>query len=283
MHKVKRGVIITTILISIILLNFQLASAQEVALRISGASTIQPILEEIAPTYLDETGETLQISAGGSGTGVSEAIEGITDIGAVSRSLTDAEAEELDFTTIGMDALVVIVNEANPIEEISKEEVVKLYTEEVDNWQELGGPDQSVLLVSKRLGRSTLDLFEDYSGLESPHREENVAEAEISVRAHEIGSNLEMITIVGGIPNAIGYVSLGTALNLQEQGAPIKILTLDGIEPSQENIVGGEYPIVRELNLVYPELTPNIEEFMELILAETGQAIVEAQGFIPVN
>nr|WP_282580152.1 substrate-binding domain-containing protein [Natroniella sulfidigena] len=268
----------------LILFNVQpVLRAEDNSLDISGASTIQPILDQISSAYLEETDLDVDIRAGGSGAGIENSLTGESDIGAVSRALTTEEAEELDYTTIGIDALVIVVNENNPITDINREDLIKVYTGEIDNWAQLGADDQSILLVSIMLGRSTLGLFEEYTGLKSPHRETIGEEGTISESSYEIGSNLEMITMVGGIPNAIGYVSLGTALNLQELGAPIKILDLDGIEPSHQNIIAGEYPIRRELNLVYQQLEQQEEEFLELILEEDGQKIVEKEGFIPVR
>lgn len=247
-------------------------------LRISGASTIFPIIDQLSPTLESRNALTLQLSAGGSGRGISDVREGVAEIGMVSRALREDEKADLQYSTIGLDTLVFIVNEANPQTMISRQELIDLYTRQ-RNWQDINGFDWPARLVSKEVGRSTLDLFEDYTGLISPDRNGATGRL-ISGDATIIGSNLEALTLVGGQQGAVGYVSLGTAVSMRDRGLPVRILNLAGVTPSAQTINNGQYPIRRELNLVYQVRTPEIDALLRLLQSADGQQVVESEGFV---
>lgn len=255
-------------------------SAVSLALDISGASTVQPVVEKLIPLYAAKGGEAVHLSAGGSGAGVKNAIEGKSQVGMVSRDLKDEEKQTLKNTVIGIDALAVIVNKSNPIGSLSKAQLTDLYSGKIDNWKAIGGPDHPVVRVSKEVGRSTLELFEHYTGLLSADRNK-ADKPQISRDSHIIGSNLEALTIVGGIPGAIGYVSVGTARSLAQAGMPVRIVALDGVEPGDEAIKTKRYPIVRPLNLVFTKETPAVGTFLRLALSAEGQNVVTSLGFLP--
>jgi phosphate transport system substrate-binding protein len=252
------------------------------ALDVSGASTVQPVVEKLIPLYTAQGGEAVRLAGGGSGADIKDATSGASQIGMVSRDLKDDEKSTLKNTVIAIDALAIVVNKGNPLGGLSKAQLIDLYVGKIDNWKALGGPDRPVIRVSKEVGRSTLELFEHYSGLLSPDRNKTDKPL-ISRQTYVIGSNLEALTLVGGMPGAIGYVSVGTARALAQAGMPVKILTLDGVEPSDDAIKGKRYPIVRPLNLVYTAETPAVKSFLALALGDKGQEVVRALGFLPVS
>ncbi len=253
------------------------------AFDISGASTIEPIVEKLIPIYLKNGGENIQLSAGGSSLGVKNALSEKSQIGMVSRNLSAEEKSALKFIPLAIDALVIIVHQSNPMDALSKNQLIDLYAGKINNWSVLGGPNQPVVRVSKEVGRSTLELFEHYTGLVSPDRPSSNGKPLIHKRTYVIGSNNEALTLVGGMPNAIGYVSFGSAETLKAAGMPIKILKLDNIVPSHAAFVNGSYPIVRQLNLVYKNESPPVNNFIALALSEQGQSIVKSMGFIPMQ
>ena len=253
------------------------------ALDIAGASTIQPVVDKLIPLYTSAGGEPVKLSGGGSGAGVKAAIDGTAQIGMVSRALKAEENAALKHQTIGIDALAIIVHKDNPLTELTKQQLIDLYTGKIQSWRTLGGPDRPVVRISKEVGRSTLELFEHYTGLLSPDRPATGDKPLISKDAFIIGSNLESLTLVGGMPGAVGYVSFGTAEALIAAGMPVKILTLEKLRPSTASILDRSYPIVRELNLVYREGTPAIKSFMDVTLSDSGQAVVKSLGFVPLN
>ena len=254
-------------------------SLQAAELRISGASTIFPVLQQLADQYEQRSGHSLVLSAGGSSRGIKDVRAGHSQIGMVSRALREDESADLLYTTIGLDTLAFIVNENNPLTDISQAELIALYTDRAD-WQQLTpGYDWPVRLVSKEVGRSTLDLFEGYTGLSSPDRQ-NASPPLISHRASIIGANLESLTLVAGQHGGVGYVSLGTAQSAIKAGLPARILTLNGIRPGRESISSGRYPIRRELNLVYRERSEPVEALLQLLASAAGQQVIENSGFI---
>lgn len=272
-------IIIISVAVTFPFVTFSLANEP---IAISGASTIQPILEELSKLYEELYGVELSIEAGGSGAGIVNTLLGESDLGMVSRKLVPDEKSQLEQLLIGVDTIVFIVNEANPLTEITKQQIVDLYTGKITSWDAYSHYQQAVVLVSKEIGRSTLDIFEDYSGLKNPKR--NLTGATIAKEAIEIGANIEVATLVGGIPNAIGYLSLGTALSLQEKGMPIKILPLDQVEATKENTVNGSYPILRELNVVYlEENETKLKNLLELLKSQKAKEIVENHQFISID
>ena len=251
-------------------------------LRVTGASTIQPIIEELSLLYKEIYGQEIYVESGGSGVGIDDALHERSDLGMVSRSLLEEEAKQLEQQLIGFDTIVFIVNESNPMTEITRDQIIDIFSKQSDTWSDFGWTDEPIVLISLEIGRSTLDLFEEYSGLKNHLRGE--AGPVISEEAIQIGANIEAATLVGGIPNAIGYLSLGTALDLQQNGMPIKILQLDDVVATSENVVNGTYPILRELNVVYSEgKEARVSNLLQLLVSEQGQEIVEKHSFIPNN
>ncbi|KAB2953452.1 phosphate ABC transporter substrate-binding protein [Heliorestis acidaminivorans] len=258
-------------------------SAQAMAaLRVTGATTLQPVAEELAEIYKDRYGGEVHIEGGGSGTGINNVVQGQAQLGAVSRALRDSEKALVQYKTVGYDALVFIVNEQNPIEAIDKDLVVKIFQGHIKNWNEVTAWNQPVTLVSKEQGRATLDLFEEYSQLAHQEKKEATGQR-IAKEAFEIGSNLEGATLTGGIPGAIGYVSLGTAQSLLDRGMPIKILALDGVAAEQRTVQNGTYPIIRDLLFVYKDQSNTINQYLDLYDEESGQQIMQSHGFVPAN
>lgn len=251
------------------------------ALDIVGASTIQPVIEQLQPGIEAATGEPLRVRGGGSAAGVATVLAGRADVGMVSRALHADERAQLQHALIGHDALAIIVNRANPLPGLSRAQLIDIYAGRLNNWRQLGGDDRPIVLVSKEVGRSTLELFEGYSGLRSPGRPAADTAPRISARAHAIGANLEALTLVGGLPGAIGYVSVGTARSLAAAGMPVRILSLDGSEPNERNIADGSYPIIRELNLVFRQRTPAIERLLGLLHGAEGATALRRNGFQP--
>ncbi len=253
-------------------------------LYIAGATTIQPILEAIVQEYQQESGQAVRVQGGGSRTGIEHAVEGHGLLGAVSRALTPAEKEKLEYTTIGLDALVFIVNKRNPLQSIDRDTAIGLFTGQITNWNELTDWDRSVVLVSKELGRSTLDLFQQYTGVHHRGASEEGESGQVAEHAHEIASNLDGATLVGGMPGGVGYLSLGTSEYLRNKGMPVKILELEGYPMDREAIVAGKYPINRELNLVYKEENRElVQGFLDFCLGPIGQEAVLDLGYIPVK
>lgn len=250
--------------------------AAQTATRVTlvGASTISPLLAEIAKVYEQQhPGLRIEVQAGGSARGVLDVRSGAADIGMVSRKLAPDE-KDLESVLIGMDGIAMIVNRANPVASFTRDDIIGIYTGRIANWKQLGGADQRILVVSKAEGRSTLEIFSHYFGL--PYRD-------ISAQVI-IGDNQQGIETVARSPAAIAYVSIGTAEYEAQHGSAIRLVPLDGHVPTTAAVAAGSYPISRELNLVYkPTLSAPLRAFVAFAHSDAVTDLVRRQYFVPVG
>lgn len=280
----KRIVAIAVSIISVLIFTIYAGSVAEKKLYITGSTTMQSLIDIISSEYSIYSGIDVFVAGGGSGKGIKDVMSGSSDIGMVSRSLKEEENKALSSSVIAYDALVFIVNSRNPLSNINHDDIVKIYTGQIETWEQMGlNFNQPVVLVSKERGRATLELFEFYSGLAHPLNEKPGKNGHISKDSYEIASNQEGATLTAGIPGAIGYISLGTAEELIEMGMPIKVLMLDGVQPSKETVLNKTYPVIRELNLVYKQDNAIAKDFIEYCLSRETQRIVEQNGSISVK
>lgn len=286
-------------LVAAILVALACATAQaEEIITTAGSSTIHPIVDLAAKAFMaTHPGVKFVVGGGGSSHGVKAAGTGEVNIGQCSRFVKEQEMKDypdLVSVKIGLDGVAVIVNSDNNLTSITKEQVQDIYTGKVTNWKEFGGKDAPIILVSKEEGRSTLELFQEYFGLETKEIEEagkkmtvhkKKGDPEFStVKATIIGANKEAIAAVSTKPNAIAYVSVGTAQEIAKKGGKLHLLTLDGVPATIENVGNETYPFRRPLHLVtkgQPQGT--VKEFIDFLLSADGQKIVESLEFIKVN
>jgi phosphate transport system substrate-binding protein len=243
-------------------------------LTLTGSSTVAPLAAEIAKRFETEhPGVQVDVQAGGSARGVNDPRQGLADIGMVSRELKPDESD-LKSYTIALDGVCIIVNKANPVSALSPEQIVAIYTGNVNNWKEVGGKDSPITVVNKAEGRSTLELFTHYFKLTNSQ-----------IKAHiVIGDNQQGIKSVAGNRNAIGYVSVGSAEFEQGQGTPIKLLPLNGVAASVENIRNHTFPLMRPLNLVTKNEPSGLQkQFLDFARSRGVDDLVKEQFFVPVT
>ncbi len=210
-------------------------------LEITGSSTLAPLIAEIGARFeAAHPDARIAVQTGGSSRGISDAAEGLADIGMSSRELTETEQRRLRQHRIGVDGIAVILHRDNPVDRLSREQLVALFTGGVDNWQEVGGADRAVTVVDKADGRATLTEFLRFFDLP---RE--------AIAAHLIiGDNQHGIRSVAGNPGAIGYVSVGAGTVEAERGTAIRLVAIDEQWPTLETVRNGDYALTRDLILV---------------------------------
>lgn len=242
---------------------------------ITGASTIAPILQKVAER-LEQRDPSLRIEVetGGTGRGIKDTREGTNDIGMASRDLTEEEQRDIDPVLIAHDGVALIVHATNPIAELTREQVIALYTGEIDDWSGVGGSPGAVTVVNKAEGRSTLEVFANHFGLKAADIQADVV----------IGDSIQGVRLVSGDPRAIGYVSIGDAQRAVEGGVPIQLLRYRGIVPSVDSVSDGSYPIRRSLYLLFRgEPDPVGRRILDYIASDEGQQLVQELGFVPLG
>jgi phosphate transport system substrate-binding protein len=250
------------------------AAPETQKLVLTGSSTIAPLAAELGQRFEAlRPGVEVDVQSGGSSRGIHDAREGLADLGMVSRALT-AEEVDLHAYTIALDGVALITHRSNPVAALSREQIIAIYTDRINRWSEIGGPDQPITVVNKAEGRSTLELFLAHFGLRNSEVKPDVV----------IGDNAQGLKTVAGNPWSIGYVSIGSAEYEATHGRPIRLLPLDGVEASIATVRNGTYPLKRPLNLVACGPARGLSlTFIEFARSEAARAIVEQQFFVPVD
>jgi phosphate transport system substrate-binding protein len=247
--------------------------SQETRLTLTGSSTIAPLAQELGQRFEQlHPGIKIDVQAGGSSRGVTDARQGLAQIGMSSRG-PKPEEQDLKWHTIARDGIAIIVHRDNPVKELTAEQIVAIYTGKQKQWRDVGGGNQAITVVNKAEGRSTLELFLHHFKLKPSDVKADVV----------IGDNQQGIKTVAGNPNAIGYVSIGTAEYEASHGVPIKMLPLNGINPSTKTVIDGSFPLARPLNLVTKNAPTGLaKDFIDFAQSAQADALIEKQYFVPL-
>lgn len=253
---------------------FSASQAKTEKLILTGSSTVAPLAAEIGKRFeVLKPGTRIDVQTGGSSRGFNDARAGLADIGMASRALK-ADESDLKAHPIALDGISIIVNASNPVATLDRQQVIAIYTGKIDNWREVGGNDAPITVVNKAEGRSTLELFLHYFGLQNTELKPHVV----------IGDNQQGIKTVAGNPDAIGYVSIGAAEYDAEHGVAIKLLPLAGVAASVDNVRNGSFPLSRPLNLVTKNEPVGLAKaFIEFARSEQVDDLTTAQYFVPVG
>lgn len=237
------------------------------SIQIAGSTSVQPLSEELAMEFMNRFPDVkINVAGGGSGAGIKAAQNGTSDIGASSRELKAEEKNVKEFV-IAKDAIALITNPANPVSELTIEQVKGIFSGELTNWKELGGIDAPITVVVREDGSGTRDAFEEIA----------LGDSKITDDAIIQNSTGAMRTTVAATPNAIGFVSMG-ALNDE-----VKALKIDGVDVTKENVLNGSYKVARPfIYLTKGEPEGLTKHFINFVLSAEGQKIVE-RDFIPVR
>lgn len=253
---------------------FIIFSAQAIAkdrLTITGSSTVAPLAMEIAKRFESIHPDTrIDVQTGGSSRGINDARMGLADIGMVSRALKNSE-NDLNAYLIALDGIGIIVHSSNPIAALTDEQIIAIYKGEIQSWKALNGKDQAITVVNKAEGRSTLELFLAYFSLKNSQIKAQVV----------IGDNQQGIKTVAGNPGAIAYVSVGAAEFEARYGTPIKMLSMNGLAATVDNIAKGEFALSRPLNLVVKGVpSPLVKQFIAFAQSSAVRDLITAQFFV---
>lgn len=277
MPTLRSFIILILVALALGLIACERPKAQQ-RLTLTGSSTIAPLALELGKRFeAQHPGVRVEVQTGGSSRGVADARQGKADLGMVSRALKPSE-QDIKAFTIARDGIALIVHKDNPLKGLTREQVIQIYTKRVTRWSQLdpSGADAPITVVNKAEGRSTLELFVHHF---SPELTTSTIKADVV-----IGDNQQGIKSVAGDVNAIGYVSIGTAQYDVEHGVGIKLISVDGQQPSLEAVASGELALSRPLNLVSkPEPSPLAKQFIDFAQGAAVHDLVKSQYFVPIS
>ncbi len=241
---------------------------------LTGSSTVAPVVTDAAKRFeATHPGVRIEVQTGGSSRGIADALSGLATFGMISRDLK-ADESELTAHRFAIDGVGIILHQTNPVTDFSRQQLIDIYTGKVTNWKELGGPDAKITVASKAEGRATLEVFLGYTGLDSADIKAGVI----------VGENQQAIKTVVADPNAIAYVSIGAAASEAAGGTPIKLVRCDGIEPTNENVAAGKFPIMRPLQLVsHGEIPATARDFLDFLTAPENADLIESHLYVSLS
>ena len=236
-----------------------------------GSTSMENVIGSLKETFEAENkGINVTYNPTGSGTGITAVAEGRCDIGLSSRDLKDEEkAKGLTGTVLAYDGIAIIINPANPISDLTLEDIAKIYTGEIKNWNEVGGNDDEIVLIGREAGSGTRDGFESITKT-----------AEKCKYRQELTSTGDVITTVAGNPAAIGYASLASVKD------SVKALKVDGAAPSEATIKDGSYKVQRNFVLVTrtdSNLSDAAQKFFDYIISSDASEVIKNAGAVPVK
>ncbi|MGP8336687.1 MAG: phosphate ABC transporter substrate-binding protein [Methanosarcinaceae archaeon] len=248
-------------------------TATIIKLQIAGSTTVLPIAEECARVYMENNpGSRIFVSGGGSSHGVKSVADGTVDIGTVSRDLKPIEIDahpNLVIHAVAKDGVAVMVHPSNVITDLTMEQLQGIYTGTITNWMDVGGTDSIIMVVTREEGSGTRDCFEQIVL--------KTLKKEITDHAIVQDSNGKIRATVAQSSQAIGFISLGYV------NSDIKAVRLDGTKPTVQSVQDGSYAISRTLWMVTNGNPNSAEEaYLDFVLTDEGQAIVEDVHFIPI-
>jgi phosphate transport system substrate-binding protein len=252
---------------------------------IKGSDTMVHLVRAWIDGYIKTNpGAAISVTGGGSGTGVAALLNGTTDICASSRDLDDKEREaartkglELHEYIVARDAITLVVHSSNPLNELTLAQVRQIYLGRVTNWNEIGGPDLPITVLSRESSSGTFAFFVEHV----------LQKSDMGERVMLLAATSQIVQTVADSPGAIGYVGLGYAVEASDR---LKILAIRAapdappIMPSTATVLSGEYSVSRPLYLVVGH-TPDgpVKSFIDYCLSADGQQIVERSGYVKVQ
>jgi phosphate transport system substrate-binding protein len=233
---------------------------------IAGSSSVQPLSEELANAFMKENSRiSINVAGGGSSAGIKAVREGTADIGASSRELERDEKNGLMVIPIAIDGIALVVNPENRVNNLTLEQVRRIYAGEITNWKEVGGKEGVINAFTREEGSGTRGAFENLV----------MKDSHISSRVGVQNATGSLRTAVAADPQAIAYISLGNVNN------SVNVVAVDGILPGRETIKNGSYKLARFFfYLTREEPRGMARNFIDFVLSPEGQRIV-GQDFVP--
>ena len=236
---------------------------------LAGSTSMQKLCEAMIESF-EESYPDITVTAEytGSGAGLESLVGGKTDIGNASRALKDGEKDSGAVENIvAIDGIAVITHTSNTVSDLTSQQLTDIYTGKITNWVDLGGADEAIVVLGREAGSGTRGAFEELLDV-----------ADQCAYAQELDSTGGVLAKVASTPGSIGYVSLDVVDDT------VKALSLDGVEPTEENIVAGSYKLSRPFVMAtlgtVEEQNDLVKTWFNYVQSDEGQAVIKAMGLI---
>lgn len=234
----------------------------------SGSTTVQPLAEKLAGDFTAKNPDVkIVIQGGGTAVGIKAANDGTVDIGAASRDLKPDEPNLVKHL-LARDGIAIVVAPSNPVTNLTKDQVIAIFSGNITNWSQVGGANKAVDVVAREEGSGTRTAFQD------------LVMGKVLIKTDAIlqNSNGSVKTAVSNDPQAIGFISMGYV------DSSVKALAINGVAATEENAKNGTYPIVRPLYfLTKTQPTGIVKDFIDFCTGPDGQKVVAEEGYITVD
>jgi phosphate transport system substrate-binding protein len=265
----RKGIHIGWTLLVLLLLVTGGCGEQKTRLSVVGSTSVQPVAESLAESYSRKNPNTvIDVQGGGSSAGIKAATDGTAEIGSSSRGLKPEELKAgFTATEIALDGIAIVCNPKNQIENLTREQLRRIYSGEIGNWSEVGGAAGAIMVVNREEGSGTRGAFTELVMGATPVSPKSIVQSSTGAVRQSVSGN----------QNAIGYISFA-ALD-----RTVKSIKIDGVDCNVANLKQKSYPIVRPFIFLYKKTAVNgVKEFIAYVVGE-GQKIVAANGLIPVK
>lgn len=235
-----------------------------------GSTSMKNVIAALTEGFAEvEPGVTVSYDPTGSGAGITGAADKTLDIGLSSRALKDDEKADVEGTTIALDGIAIIVNNASKVEDLTVDQLKQMFTGEITNWSEVGDDDGEIVLIGREAGSGTRDGFE------------SIVDVKDSCKyAQELTATGAVISAVEANPLAIGYASLSAV------GDTVKMVTVGGVECSEETVKDGSYEVQRPFVFVTNKsvtLSEQAQAFFDFATSADAADLIRTAGAVPVN
>ena len=235
-----------------------------------GSTSMKNVIAALTEGFAEvEPGVTVSYDPTGSGAGITGATDKTLDIGLSSRALKDDEKNDVDGTTVALDGIAIVVNKASKVADLTVDQLKQMFTGEITNWKDVGGDDGEIVLVGREAGSGTRDGFE------------SIVDVKDSCKyAQELTATGAVISAVEANPLAIGYASLSAV------GDTVKMVTVGGVECSEETVKDGSYEVQRPFVFVTNKsvaLSEQAQAFFDFAISADAADLIRTAGAVPVN
>ena len=235
-----------------------------------GSTSMKNVIAALTEGFAEvEPGVTVSYDPTGSGAGITGATDQTLDIGLSSRALKDEEKNDVDGTTIALDGIAIIVNKESAVADLTVDQLKQMFTGEITNWKDVGGADGEIVLIGREAGSGTRDGFE------------SIVDVKDSCKyAQELTATGAVISAVEANPLAIGYASLSAV------GDTVKMVTVGGVECSEETVKDGSYEVQRPFVFVTNKsvtLSEQAQAFFDFATSADAADLIRTAGAVPVN